>query len=171
MTPFLSQRVFQTHSVITTTPTSMSTTALSHPEASTRLSALDTAALAPTAQAVLRVGAGLLFMQHGAQKLFGLLGGVDGNGATVEFLSQFGLAGALELFGGALVVVGLLTRPVAAVLALLMVAAYVIAHAFQAAFPVVNGGELALLYALVFAFVAAAGPGRWSLDGLRLRSR
>ena len=147
----------------------MSSATLSRSEAPTRPSALDRAALAPAAQAVLRVGAGLLFMQHGAQKLFGLLGGVDGNGATVDLLSQFGLAGALEFFGGALVVVGLLTRPVAAVLALLMVAAYVIAHAFQAAFPVQNGGELALLYALVFAFLAVAGPGRWSLDGRRAR--
>ena len=147
----------------------MSSTTLSRSEAPTRLSALGTAALAPAAQAVLRVGAGLLFMQHGAQKLFGLLGGVDGNGATVDLLSQFGLAGALELFGGALVVVGLLTRPVAAVLTALMVAAYFVAHAFQAAFPVVNGGELAVLYALVFAFLAAAGPGRWSLDGRRAR--
>lgn len=149
----------------------MPTTTLAAPETATRPSALDTAALAPAAQATLRVGAGLLFMQHGAQKLFGLLGGVDGDGATVELLSQFGVAGVLELVGGALVVVGLLTRPVAAVLALLMVAAYAVAHASQALFPVVNGGELALLYTLVFGFVAAAGPGAWSLDGLRRRSR
>lgn len=135
--------------------------------APSRLSALAVPTFAPIAHAVLRVGAGLLFMQHGAQKLFGLLGGVDGNGATVELLSQFGLAGVLEFFGGALVVLGLLTRPVAAVLTALMVAAYFIAHAFQAVFPVQNGGELALLYALVFAFLAAAGPGAWSLDGRR----
>ena len=130
-------------------------------------SALAVPALAPIAHAVLRVGAGLLFMQHGAQKLFGLLGGVDGAGATVPLLSQFGLAGVLELFGGALVVLGLFTRPAAAVLAALMVAAYFVAHAAQAVFPIQNGGELALLYALVFAFLAASGPGAWSLDGLR----
>ncbi|MEP0547587.1 MAG: DoxX family protein [Rhodothermales bacterium] len=135
--------------------------------APSRLSALAVPTFAPVAHAVLRIGAGLLFMQHGAQKLFGFLGGVDGNGATVELLSQFGLAGVLEFFGGALVVLGLFTRPVAAVLTALMVAAYSIAHAFQAVFPVQNGGELALLYALVFAFLAAAGPGAWSLDGRR----
>lgn len=138
--------------------------------ASSRLSELAVPTFAPIAHAVLRIGAGLLFMQHGAQKLFGLLGGVDGNGATVELLSQFGLAGVLEFFGGALVVLGLFTRPVAAVLTALMVAAYFIAHAFQAVFPVQNGGELALLFALVFAFLAASGPGAWSLDGRR-RSR
>ena len=135
--------------------------------APSRLSALAVPTFAPLAQAVLRIGTGLLFMQHGAQKLFGLLGGVDGNGATVELLSQFGLAGVLELFGGALVVVGLFTRPVAAVLTALMVAAYAIAHAAQAVFPVQNGGELALLYA----FLAGSGPGAWSLDGLRRRTR
>lgn len=134
---------------------------------SSRTSAFAVPTLAPITHTALRVGAGLLFMQHGAQKLFGLLGGVDGAGAAVPLLSQFGLAGVLELFGGALVVLGLFTRPVAAVLAALMVAAYFIAHAAQAVFPIQNGGELALLYALVFAFLASSGPSRWSLDGLR----
>jgi putative oxidoreductase len=136
-----------------------------------RLPALAIPRLAPVALALLRVGFGLLFMQHGAQKLFGLLGGVDGSGATVALLSQYGIAGVLECFGGALVVLGLLTRPVAAVLGLLMVAAYFIAHAPQGGLPVQNGGELALLYAFGFLFLAAAGAGRWSLDGwLRRRA-
>ncbi len=137
------------------------------PAASLAAPALSASALAPTAQAVLRVGAGLLFMQHGAQKVLGLLGGVDGAGATAPLLSQYGFAGVLELVGGALLVIGLLTRPVAAVLTLLMLVAYVIAHASQGVFPVQNGGEMALLYALVFAFLTASGPGRWSLDGRR----
>ena len=140
------------------------------PTTSARFPALAVPPFAPAAQAALRIGAGLLFMQHGAQKLFGLLGGAGGSGAPAELLSQYGLAGVLEFFGGALVVLGLLTRPVAAVLALLMVVAFGIGHAPQGGFPVENGGELALLYALVFAFLAAAGPGAWSLDG-RLRSR
>jgi len=117
--------------------------------------------------AALRVGAGLLFMQHGAQKLFGLLGGIDGNGASAELFSQYGLAGALELFGGALIVAGLFTRPVAAGLALLMVVAYFVGHGHQGGFPIQNGGELALLYALVFAFLAGNGTGAWSLDARR----
>jgi putative oxidoreductase len=135
-----------------------------------RVPALAVPTLAPAAQALLRVGAGLLFMQHGAQKLFGLLGGAGGTGAPAELFSQYGLAGVLEFFGGALVVLGLLTRPVAAVLALLMVVAFAIAHAPQGGFPVQNGGEMALIYALVFAYLAGSGPGAWSLDG-RLRAR
>lgn len=134
-----------------------------------RFPALAVPTFAPAAQAALRVGAGLLFMQHGAQKLFGLLGGAGGSGAPVELVSQMGLAGVLELFGGALLVLGLLTRPVAAVLAVLMVVAFAIAHAPQGGFPVENGGEMALLYALVFAFFAGSGPGAWSLDA-RLRA-
>lgn len=125
------------------------------------------ATLAPAAHAVLRIGAGLLFMQHGAQKLFGLLGGVDGSGGTVELVSQMGLAGVLEFFGGLLIVLGLFTNVVAAVLVLLMLAAYFIAHFPQGGFPVQNGGELALLYALVFLFLAAAGAGPWSVDDRR----
>jgi len=157
---------------MTPSPTSASLSATPARAAQpSRTSALAEATLVPVVQAVLRVGAGLLFMQHGAQKLFGLLGGVDGAGATVPLMSQFGLAGVLEFFGGALVVLGLLTRPVAAVLALLMVAAYVTAHAPQGGLPIQNHGELALLFGLVFAFLAAAGAGRWSLDGLRRRAR
>lgn len=121
---------------------------------------------------LLRVGAGLLFMQHGAQKLFGWFGGFGGQpGATAELVSQMGLAGVLEFFGGLLMVLGLLTRPVAAILALLMVAAYFIAHAPQGAVPVLNGGELALLYALVWAYFAGNGAGPYSLDARVLRGR
>lgn len=122
------------------------------------------ATFGPAAHAILRIGAGLLFMQHGAQKLFGFLGGVDGAGATVPLVSQMGLAGVLEFFGGLLLVIGLFTRPVAIVLVLEMIAAYFIAHMPQGGFPVQNGGELALLYALVFLFLAATGAGPWSVD-------
>lgn len=140
------------------------TSTLSTPTPS-RSSALTASSFLPVALFLLRVGFGLLFMQHGAQKLFGWLGGTQ-----VELVSQMGLAGMLEFFGGALVVVGLLTRPVAAVLTFLMVVAYFIGHASQGSFPIQNGGELALLYALGFAFLAASGAGPWSLDGL-LRAR
>lgn len=109
--------------------------------------------------AILRIGAGLLFMQHGVQKLFGLLGG-----NTVELVSMMGLAGVLEFVGGLFIVIGFLTRPTAAILAIEMVAAYVIAHMPQGGFPVENDGELALLYALVFLFFAASGAGRASVD-------
>lgn len=111
------------------------------------------------AHAILRIGAGLLFMQHGAQKLFGWLGG-----DTVQLFSQMGLAGVLEFFGGLLIVIGLLTRPVALILVVEMIAAYFIAHAPQGGFPVQNGGELALLYALVFLLLAGFGAGPASVD-------
>ena len=114
---------------------------------------------APALLTVLRIGAGLLFMQHGAQKLFGMFGG-----DVVELVSLMGLAGVLEFFGGLLIVLGLFTRPVAIILVIEMLVAYFMAHVPQGAVPIENGGELALLYALVFALLAAAGPGKGSID-------
>ena len=126
---------------------------------------------APATHGILRIGAGILFMEHGLQKLFGMFGGFGGNpGATAPLASQMGLAGVLEVFGGLLLVLGLFTRPVALVLALEMIGAYFIAHLPQGGWPIENGGELALLYALVFAFFAANGPGPYSIDERR-RSR
>lgn len=127
--------------------------------------------LAGPTHALLRIGAGLMFMQHGAQKLFGALGGVDGKGASVELMGQMGLAGVVELFGGLLIAIGLATRPVAAVAALQMVAAYFIAHMPQGGLPVQNGGELALLYALVFAYFVGNGAGPASVDAALARRR
>src|SRR5690606_19489390 len=100
----------------------------------------------------------------GAQKLFGLFGGVDGAGATVPLLSQFGLAGVLEFFGGALLVLGLLTRPVALLLLLEMIVAYVQVHVPQGGLPIENGGELALLYARRVACLAGNGRGPRRFD-------
>jgi len=116
------------------------------------------------ALAVLRVGGGLLFMQHGAQKLFGVLGGLGGPGHTAPLVSQMGLAGVLEFFGGALIAAGFLTRPVAVVLVLEMIVAFAQAHLPQGGAPVQNGGELALLYALIFGLLASIGAGRFSVD-------
>ena len=110
----------------------------------------------------LRIGTGLLFMQHGAQKLFGALGAQG----TAPFLSQFWLAGMLEMWGGLLIALGLFTRPVAFVLAGEMAWAYVQAHMPQSVFPLVNRGEPAALFGLIFLFLAANGGGALSLDGL-----
>ena len=129
------------------------------------------AGLAGPTHALLRIGAGLLFMQHGAQKLFGALGGVDGKGMKVELMGQMGLAGVLEFFGGLLIVIGLATRPVAALLCLQMIAAYFIAHFPQGGLPVQNGGELALLYALTWAYFAGNGAGPASVDAALARRR
>lgn len=125
------------------------------------------ASLSPILLGLLRIVTGLLFLQHGTAKLLGFpavemfAGGVSG---------LMLVAGLLELVGGALIVLGLLTRPVALVLSGEMAVAYVLAHAPQGFMPLLNGGELAALYAFVFLYVAAAGPGRFALDD-RLGSR
>lgn len=116
---------------------------------------------APTMQGIFRIGTSLLFMQHGAQKLFGVLGGSQ----VESFFSLMGLAGVMEFFGGLLVALGLFTRPVAGILALEMVVAYFMAHAPNGVFPIQDGGgELALLFMLGFALIAALGPGAFNLD-------
>jgi putative oxidoreductase len=132
--------------------------------------AAETGRLAPAAHALLRIGAGILYMEHGLQKLFGMFGGVGGSpGATAPLFSQMGLAGVLELGGGLLIVLGLFTRPVALVLMLEMLGAYFIAHLPRGGWPIENGGELALLYALVWAYLATHGAGPYSVDERRAR--
>jgi putative oxidoreductase len=129
------------------------------------------ASLARPGHAVLRIGAGLLFMQHGAQKLFGLLGGMDGSGATAPLASLMGVAGVIEFFGGLLLVVGLFARPVALLAAGQMAGAWFIAHAPQGWVPILNGGELALLFMVVWVYVAASGAGPLSVDAVLARRR
>lgn len=107
----------------------------------------------------LRIVAGLLFMQHGAQKLFGWL-----DGTQVELMSQRGLAGILELFGGLLIVLGLLTRPTAFLLSGQMAVAYFQSHFPRGFWPILNRGELAALYSFLWLFFFANGPGSFSLD-------
>ena len=114
--------------------------------------------------ALLRIGGGLLFLEHGLQKTFGLLGGFGAPGVAAPLASQFGAAGVLEVIGGTLLAIGLLTRPVAALLAIEMVTAYFIAHAGQGGWPLQNQGELALVYALIFAYFAGNGAGAFSVD-------
>ena len=114
--------------------------------------------------AILRIGAGLLFMQHGLQKLFGLLGGVPPSGGAVPLISELGLAGVLEAGGGLLLVMGLATRPVAVLLLLEMSVAFSTVHLVRGGFPIQNGGELSLLYAIIFAFLALYGAGPASAD-------
>jgi putative oxidoreductase len=118
---------------------------------------------------LLRVVAGVLIAQHGGQKLFGWLGGVDGAGATVPLMSQMGLAGILEFFGGIAIVLGLFTRPVAFLLSGELAVAYFQAHQAHGTWPIQNHGELAVLYSFIFLSLAAQGAGRWSLDAMRHR--
>jgi putative oxidoreductase len=120
----------------------------------------------PQLLSILRIVTGLLFMQHGLQKLFGLFGGMGGPGQTVELASRYGVAGVLETFGGALIVLGLFTRVVAFVLSGEMAFAYFLAHFPRAFFPIENRGEPVVLFCFLYLFIAAAGPGPWSVDAL-----
>lgn len=130
--------------------------------------------LTPRLLSVLRIITAYLFMAHGAQKLFGWFAPPPAPGATppaFELLSQTGVAGVLEFFGGLLFLLGLFTRPVAFILSGLMAFAYFLVHAKMGPWllPGVNKGELAVLYCFVFLFFAAAGGGEWSLDRLLRR--
>lgn len=110
---------------------------------------------------VFRVVVGLLFMQHGTQKLFGLLGG-----QAAPLFSLMGLAGVIEFFGGLFLVVGLFTQWVALLSAFEMLAAYFMAHAKSGFFPILNKGELPLLFFAAFLVLFAYGAGKFSLDKL-----
>ncbi len=110
---------------------------------------------------VLRIVTGLLFMQHGAQKLFAAFGWKQ----AAALNSLFGVAGVLEFYGGLLIVVGLFTRPVAFVLAGEMAVAYFRAHFPAGWIPIVNRGELSVLYCFIYLYLAANGGGSFSVDG------
>jgi putative oxidoreductase len=111
---------------------------------------------------LLRIVAGFLFWQHGAQKLFG----VFGREVPVDFFTLMGLAGILETVGGVLLVLGLFTRPVAFILSGQMAWAYFSSHATGGFWPIMNRGELAALYSFLFLYLAARGGGGLSIDGL-----
>ena len=112
---------------------------------------------------LLRIVTGFLFFQHGTQKLLGFPGGEP----IGDFFGMMGLAGLLEMVGGALLVLGLFTRPVAFILSGQMAWAYFQVHAPEGFWPILNGGELAAFYSFAFLYVAARGGGVFGLDGLR----
>jgi putative oxidoreductase len=122
----------------------------------------------PRLLSVLRIVTAFLFMQHGTQKWLAF---PVPRSSPTEFWSLSGAAGLLELAGGFLLLLGVFTRPVAFVLSGLMAFAYFIAHAPQSFWPIVNRGELAVLYCFVFLYLAAAGGGPWSLDRWLRRTR
>lgn len=117
----------------------------------------------PYIYALLRMAAGLLFFLHGLPKLFGGFG----RPAPVELMSQMGLAGIIEVIGGAMIGLGLFTSPVAFLASGQMAVAYFQAHAPRGLWPIMNGGELAALFCFVFLYFAAAGSGKWSIDSIR----
>ncbi|MGE0361541.1 MAG: DoxX family protein [Vicinamibacterales bacterium] len=117
------------------------------------------APLSPYLYAALRIVAGLLFAQHGVQKLFGWLT----DSPPVALLSQRGLAGVIETFGGLAIALGAFTSPVAFLASGQMAVAYFQAHLPRGVWPIENGGELAVLYCFLFLYIASRGSGRWSL--------
>jgi putative oxidoreductase len=130
---------------------------------------------APRLLSLLRIVAAFLLMQHGIQKVFGVLVPTPAPGApsshgTFSLYSEMGVAGILEFAGGLLLLLGLFTRPVAFILSGLLAVAYFKSHAPGGFWPILNRGELAALYSFVFLYLAAAGGGEWSLDRL-LRGR
>lgn len=118
------------------------------------------------AYTLFRIAAGLLFAQHGAQKLFGLLGGMGEGGASAPFLSLMFFAGLIEFFGGLLVALGLGTSWAAFLASGQMAVAYFMAHAPQGFWPIQNRGELAVLYSFAFLYIATRGSGKLGLDAL-----
>jgi putative oxidoreductase len=124
----------------------------------------------PRALSIVRIMAGLLFMQHGLNKMFDFP--PTPTHATYELFTLVpGIAGILEALGGLLLVLGLFTRPVAFLLSGEMAIAYFRAHAPRSFFPFLNGGDLAVLYCFVFLYLAVAGGGAWSLDQFFLREK
>jgi putative oxidoreductase len=119
--------------------------------------------------ALLRIVAGYMFLWHGAQKLFGILGAEQAGGY------MFWLAGPIELIGGGLVMIGLFTRPAAFICSGFSAAAYWMAHGSfdalpgSALLPITNRGELAVLYCFTFLYISARGAGIWSVDGAMKR--
>ncbi len=120
--------------------------------------------------ALMRIVVGFLFSCHGARKILGLFGGMDGEGATADLFSQIGLAGAIELVGGLAVALGVFTGWAAFLSSGLMAVAYFKAHQAQGTLPIQNGGELAAAYSFLFLFITARGSGIWSLGGLLKKS-
>ncbi len=122
----------------------------------------------PRLLSVLRIMAGLLFLQHGLNKFFGFPPTANGSHAAYQLLTLVpGLAGIIETGGGMLIALGLFTRPVAFIVSGEMAAAYFMSHAPRGFFPLTNGGDAAVLYCFVFLYLFAAGAGPWSLDRLR----
>ena len=117
----------------------------------------------PRLLSVMRIVVALVFFSHGISKFFGL------PPFPMAMTPLLYVAGIIEVVGGALLIVGLFTRPVAFLLSGMSAAAYFLAHAPQGPFPIANGGEAAVLYCFVFLYLAAAGGGAWSVDAGRGR--
>jgi putative oxidoreductase len=121
----------------------------------------------PRILAVLRIMAALLFLEHGTQKLLGF---PPSPNPGPPIASLLGVQGLIELIGGILLLIGLFTRVVAFILSGDMAVAYFMAHAPKSFFPMLNGGDAAILYCFVFLYLAVVGGGEWSVDYARRRT-
>lgn len=121
---------------------------------------------APYLLSILRIVAAFMFIQFGTAKLFAFPAAVMPGGGTAPLASLPGFAGALEIVGGTLLLIGLFTRPVAFLLSGEMAIAYFMGHAPQGFWTVLNGGSPAVIYCFLWLYVSAAGPGPWSIDAL-----
>lgn len=119
---------------------------------------------------VFRIVAGLVYIEHGTQKLFGFPAAAGGH-VPLHLISQTGLAGVLETFGGLAILLGFLTRPVAFVLAGEMAVAYFQVHIRRAFFPILNGGDDAIMFCFFYLYLVFAGAGAWSIDRMIARAR
>lgn len=115
-------------------------------------------------RSVLRIVAGLLFVQHGSAKLLHVP--YQAMFAHLHLMSLMGVQGVIELFGGGLLAIGLFSRPVAFILCGDMAVAFFMAHFPKAWLPILNGGDLAVLFCFTFLYLCVAGPGPWSVDAL-----
>ena len=120
--------------------------------------------LTPHVLSLLRIASALLLMQHGTTKVLGF---PATQMSGVSLTSMPGIAGIIELVGGALLLIGLFSRPTAFILSGMTAVAYFLVHAPKDFYPLVNGGELAALYCFVFFYLTFAGPGPWSVDAMR----
>jgi putative oxidoreductase len=119
---------------------------------------------APYLYAIMRIVVGFLFTCHGAQKLFGVLGGFGPSGEAVALMSQMGLVGVIEFFAGLCIMLGWLTGIAAFIASGEMAAVYFMVHFPRGFWPILNNGELAVLYCFIFLYMASVGSGAWSID-------
>ncbi|WGE31378.1 DoxX family protein [Actinobacillus genomosp. 2] len=128
--------------------------------------------ITPYALALLRIVAAYMFLLHGTAKFFEFPVSMTGGNGSVPLMSMYGIGGILEIGGGILLILGLFTRPVAFLLSGMMAYAYFFMHATAAdiALPLVNKGELALLYSVVFFLLVFVGPGAFALDNKRVNA-
>jgi len=127
--------------------------------------------LSPEILSLLRIVAALVFMSVGTMKLFAFPAGLPPNGGTVPLFTQLGLAGVLEVFGGGLILIGLLTRPVAFILSGEMAVAYFQGHYPVSFWPAINMGIPAFIYCFLWLYFSAAGAGPWSIDAIMSKRR